>query len=154
MSKLVLARELHDSLVAMSRASLPNEACGLVGGVATEHGWEARSVHPVKNSLASPTAFALDGAAMIDAETRIDDSGNEVIGVWHSHPTSAPVPSMVDLANAAVYDPNGVFLQLVVSMQGFAPVVRAYLYGDETTNESGDTNGQLLRKYWLVRFGS
>ena len=144
----------------MARAALPNEACGLIGGTTTDGGWHAASVHPVKNTLASPTAFALDGAAMIDAENRIDDAGNELLGVWHSHPSAEAVPSPTDLADAARYDPHGVLLQVLVSMQGFAPQVRAYRYGPAdhavTTADPGDYSdvGEPLRKYWLVRLGS
>ncbi len=100
----------------------------------------------MSNSLASPTAFALDGAEMIAAEDRVDAAGDELIGVWHSHPTSEAVPSATDLADAAIYDPNATLLQVLVSMQGFAPQVRAYRYETDPADP--------LRKYWLVRLGS
>ena len=153
MTTLLLGRDLHDSLVAMSRAALPYEACGVIGGERVENGWRALSIHPVKNSLASATAFALDGAGMIAAEDRIDAAGNELIGVWHSHPTSAPIPSDTDLADASRYDPAGVFVHVLVSMQGFAPQVRAYQYGSVSPGLD-PYDGEPLRKYWLVRFGS
>ena len=82
---------------------------------------------------------------MIAAEKRICEDGHEVIGVWHSHPTSPPVPSETDLGDAAVYDPSGCFVQVLVSMQGFAPQVKAYSY-------AGGVDP--LRKYCLVRLGS
>ena len=146
MQELLLPTELHDRLVSISRAALPNEACGLLGGSRAGELVTVTSVHPVKNSLASPTRFALDGQGMIDAEHKIDDADEMLVGAWHSHPTSSPVPSETDLADAAIYDPSGSMLQVLVSMQGFAPQVRAYRYGaaDDPT----------LRKYWLVRIGS
>ena len=96
----------------------------MIGGVERKAGsggvdettWEARSIVPVSNSLQSPTAFALDGAGMIEAEERIDKSGDEVIGVWHSHPTSEAVPSATDLRDAERYDPFAVFVHVIVSM--------------------------------------
>ena len=138
---------------------MPNEACGLIGGVRSvgqssdERStdpfgdiWEARSVIPVKNAKMSPTTFALDGAEMIAAEERLDELGDEVIGVWHSHPTSQAIPSETDLSDAKQYDPNGVFVHVIVSMQGFAPIVSAYSYREDARHP--------LRKYWLVRLGS
>lgn len=140
----------------MSRAALPNEACGLIGGKKTSTEYEAVSVHSVKNAASSPTVFALDGQGMIDAETRIDDAGHELLAVWHSHPTTAAVPSQVDLADAHKYDPHGSLLHVLVSMQGFAPQVRAYRYGCSQHVGEGDdeADGQTLRKYCLVRLGS
>ncbi len=144
--ELRLSIELHDRLVSIARAMLPNEACGLIGGTRADDLLIVTSVHAVTNEKAAPTAFALDGQGMIDAENRIDAAGDVVLGVWHSHPASSAVPSATDLADAAIYDPGGSMLQVLVSMQGFAPQVRAYRYGagDEPT----------LRKYWLVRIGS
>ena len=83
---------------------------------------------------------------MIEAEERIDAAGNEVIGVWHSHPTSEAVPSETDLSDAQHYDPFAVFVHVIVSMQGFTPVMRAYSYRNRADYP--------LRKYWLVRLGS
>ena len=85
-------------------------------------------IHPVLNELASPTAFALDGQSMIDAEEMIDASGREVVGVMHSHPTSEAAPSERDVHDAARYDPAGTLVHLIVSMQGFAPTIRAFRY--------------------------
>lgn len=74
----------------------------------------------------------MDGLAMIAAERAIDDRGDDLIGVLHSHPTSQAFPSDRDLADAARYDPHSVFVQLIVSLQGFAPTVRAFRYGQST----------------------
>lgn len=77
----------------------------------------------------------MDGQSMIDAEEAIETSGRQVVGVMHSHPTSEAAPSARDVRDAAVYDPAGTFVHLIVSMQGFAPVIRAFRYagpGDAT----------------------
>jgi len=148
MPSLVLPPDLRARLIDIARAALPNEACGLLGGQQTSgvrNGGSSTgavagvvsvaSVHPVRNDAASPTRFALDGQGMLDAERRIDDAGQVVLGVFHSHPSSAAVPSVRDLADAAVFDPAGVWVHVIVSMQGFAPNVAAYMYGDGGATE-------------------
>ncbi len=117
--------------MGLSRAALPLEACGLLSGPAdiewsSEPVGEVWQLWPVANARSSPIAFELDGAEMLAAEKRIDDLGHVVVGVMHSHPTSEAVPSSRDVADASAFDPFGSLVHLVVSMQGFAPTVRAW----------------------------
>lgn len=125
----------------MARSALPWEACGLVAGpVGPSPNSEGRdgedagedlrveAFHSVANALRSPTSFALDGEEMMAAERAIDAAGQTLVGVWHSHPTSAAAPSPHDLNDAHGYDPNAELVQVIVSMQGFSPSVRAFRY--------------------------
>ena len=129
---LRLPTELRERCVNIARAALPNEACALLEGV--DHGPRSdllsiTGIHPVTNTRRSPTAFALDGAEMIAAEERIGRGHGRVVGVLHSHPTSQAFPSCTDLADALRYDPAHRWVQLIVSMQGFTPTIRAFRYG-------------------------
>jgi proteasome lid subunit RPN8/RPN11 len=117
--------------VSIARASLPNEACGLLAGRLESSGLVVVSaVIPVENSLRSPTAFALDGDGMIRAEEAIDATSDKLIGVMHSHPSSEAVASARDLADATTYDPGAHLIHVIVSMQGFSPTLRAYRYDE------------------------
>ena len=78
----------------------------------------------------SPTAFALDGQSMIDAEKRIETDGYEILGVYHSHPTSPPEPSKRDRRDAAEYDPFGYLIHLIVSLASEEAEIRAWIYTD------------------------
>lgn len=128
MQSLVVPADLRGRLIDIARAALPNEACGFLAGSTTSDVATVRAVHPIRNALASPTAFALDGQGMIDAEQRIDAEGHQVVGVFHSHPASAAVPSVRDVDDAKRYDPNSAYLHVLVSMQGFVPTIRAYRF--------------------------
>lgn len=136
-----MTHAVRNMAMAMGRSALPNEACGLVSGLHLPL-WDDEStvrvtrILRVHNTAASPARFALDGQAMMDAEARIRDVGEEVIGVVHSHPVSPAVPSATDLADARLYDPESIWLQLIVSMQGFAPNIRAWRF-PAATDESG-----------------
>lgn len=131
-----LAAGVHDRLIAIARAALPNEACGLLAGLAlpdADAPVVVSAVWPVANSLRSPHRFALDGAGMLDAEDRIEAAGRIVIGVFHSHPTSQAVPSATDRADAERWDPQHRFVHAIISMQGFVPTVRVWrLHGTES----------------------
>ncbi len=130
---VALPELLRRRAVDAARAALPNEACGLL--VAEEPtDWSAATLRvvdlvPIANSLASPSSFALEGQAMLDAEIRIDAAGRHTIGVYHSHPTSEARPSPTDVADAVGYDPDHVLVHLLASLQGFAPTVRAWRFG-------------------------
>lgn len=131
-----LALDLHDlfgQLIGMARAALPHEVCGLLVGPAPID-WDGSDpivvsgVERVRNVANSPMRFVLDPESMLNAEREINEAGFVVVGVMHSHPTSEATPSTTDLADALVYDPQAVFVQVIVSMQGFAPTIRAWRY--------------------------
>jgi proteasome lid subunit RPN8/RPN11 len=80
---------MRDHVMAFS----PEEACGLLGG---RHG-AVRMVLPVLNALRSPTRFRMDPEGQLAAMSRIEDEGEEIIGIYHSHPSGPPHPSATDL---------------------------------------------------------
>ena len=131
---VVFPEPLRRHAIDVARATLPNEACGLLAA-AEPADWAAAAavavvdLVPVANSLASPSAFALDGKSMLDAEARIEADGRRSIGVYHSHPASEARPSVRDVDDAAAYDPDHMLLHLIASLQGFAPTVRAWRFG-------------------------
>jgi proteasome lid subunit RPN8/RPN11 len=128
--------DLHDlsgQLVGMARAALPNEVCGLLIGPAAID-WNSgqpivvSGIERVRNAAESATSFVLDPESMLAVERTVDEAGLVVMGVVHSHPTSEARPSASDLADATIYDPQAVYVQVIISMQGFAPTIRAWRY--------------------------
>lgn len=76
---------------------LPYEACGLLAG----HGECVLEVLPVKNVDRSTVSFRMDPQEQVRAYFRIEDSGMEVVGIFHSHPQGPSWPSERDMAEAA-----------------------------------------------------
>lgn len=75
----------------------PHEACGLIGG----QGLQAQMVVPVANIATTPhDTFYMDPVAMVKALRVFDQQGLTLIGIYHSHPQSAPIPSPVDIQQA------------------------------------------------------
>jgi proteasome lid subunit RPN8/RPN11 len=83
---------------------LPNEACGLLGGLAGE----VQAVYPVTNQLRSPVAYEMDPAEQIQAMLAIEDIGWEITAIFHSHPAGPPAPSPTDIAQA--FYPESIYL--------------------------------------------
>src|SRR4051812_11159791 len=104
-------------MIAQAQAERPLECCGLLAGnvvlqpasldpvVGTEGmgvmGTPVAQVthrYPLANSLASPTEYLSDAKGMFDAVRDMRRLETEIVAVYHSHPTSHPVPSRTDLA--------------------------------------------------------
>jgi proteasome lid subunit RPN8/RPN11 len=115
-----ISRALIDEMVAHAREDLPNECCGMIGG----RDGEATSVVRVENAAASPLRYEMDPQGQFDALKAIEDAGEELIGIYHSHTRSAAYPSQTDV-NEAVMWPEQVYV--IVSLEDAeAPDVKAY----------------------------
>jgi [CysO sulfur-carrier protein]-S-L-cysteine hydrolase len=118
-----ISSSLIDEMVAHAREDLPNECCGMIGGVAGE----ATSVVRVENAAASPLRYEMDPQGQFDALKSIEDGGEELLGIYHSHTRSAAYPSQTDV-NQAVAWPEQVYV--IVSLAEEEPEVKAYLLQD------------------------
>lgn len=94
----------------------PNEGCGFVAG----KGDVATKVYPVRNVLASPVAYRMDGEAQVAAWYEMEERGERPIAIYHSHPQGRAYPSETDIAEAT-FD-----LPYVIVALSPAPKVRAF----------------------------
>ncbi|HEX6666116.1 MAG TPA: M67 family metallopeptidase [Solirubrobacterales bacterium] len=118
-----ISQQLIDEMVAHAREDLPNECCGMVGG----RDGEATSVVRVVNSAASPLRYEMDPQGQYNALKAIEDGGDELLAIYHSHTKSAAYPSQTDV-NQAVAWPEQVYL--IVSLAEPEPDVKGYLLAD------------------------
>ena len=56
-----------------------------------------RAVEVVTNVNASPDRFSMDAGDLIRAYERAASAGMDVVGIFHSHPSSEAFPSETDL---------------------------------------------------------
>ena len=111
-----ITRDQWEQLVAHAREEAPNECCGYL----RLRDSAVDEVFRAVNERASPYGYEL-GFEALRAANELDDEGHGV-GIYHSHPRSAPEPSQTDI-NLAQY-PG--WLQLIVSLENDEPLVRAW----------------------------
>ena len=73
------------------------EACGLLlGQIDGQGNWHIERAHPLRNIRNSPVYFEFAPEDLLAAEL---DYPNEIVGVYHSHPTGLAVASSTDRDN-------------------------------------------------------
>jgi len=128
-----LPAALGDELVAWARAGYPNEAWGIVAGTAPhEAGGAPLRFHPMTNAAASPYRYKDDPQEQLQVVLALDDAGETVWGIFHSHVRSPAEPSPTDVSLA--YYPDALYL--IGSLADMAaPIIRAWSIRDGAVAE-------------------
>jgi proteasome lid subunit RPN8/RPN11 len=122
---LQLSRSAYLDLVAHLYDGLPDEACGLIGGVPAADGSGGAAVaafYPSPNVAASSRVYTIDPKTHLRADRDAEDRGMEIVGVVHSHTHTEPYPSPTDVAQA----PDPSWHYVIVSFRQGPPVLRSY----------------------------
>lgn len=118
---LRLPRKLAEQLLAEAAARPGIEVCGLLGGSAGQ----VTSVYPVDNIASNKAqAFLLEPQGQILAMRSMRERGEELVGIYHSHPHGPAAPSAEDLRLAAY--PNVYYL--IISLGGQSPRLYGFFY--------------------------
>jgi [CysO sulfur-carrier protein]-S-L-cysteine hydrolase len=94
---LLLPRHFYIAMVQHAQAESPNECCGLFAGVREGDVLRVLARHPLVNEAASPIEFFSQPRSMFDAVKAMRKDGHKILAIYHSHPTSEPIPSKTDL---------------------------------------------------------
>jgi proteasome lid subunit RPN8/RPN11 len=115
---VIVRQSALDTAVSHARETAPAECCGvLLGGPdVVTHARRARNLATDQNR------FLIDPKDHFDARREARAHGLDVVGFYHSHPRSAPLPSPTDLTEAAYPD----HLYLIVGLAGEEADVRLY----------------------------
>jgi [CysO sulfur-carrier protein]-S-L-cysteine hydrolase len=120
-----IPQPMIDEMVAHAREDLPNECCGLIGGV----GDEAQTLYRARNSFASPFSYRVDpGDQYRIIEKEMRERAEELLAIYHSHTKSPAYPSQTDLNEAESW-PEQVYL-IVSLADPEAPDVKAFWLKD------------------------
>jgi proteasome lid subunit RPN8/RPN11 len=122
-----MPRHLLDELIAHARAEAPNECVGII----TTRDGVARRVITATNAAASPLRYELDPRELLRIHEAVDESGDELGAIYHSHTRSGPVPSQTDI-NLAFY-PDALYV--IVGLKADEPDVRAWRIVDGEVSE-------------------
>jgi proteasome lid subunit RPN8/RPN11 len=91
---LQLRQSDYQQMIQHVMRALPEEACGIVGGIRNT----SKVVFDVENSLHSPVRFLMEANGQVRALIDIENSGLELLAIYHSHPTGPATPSPTDLS--------------------------------------------------------
>ncbi len=93
--------QLKEQILEQALSRPVEEVCGLAGGT----GNQVNSIYPVTNIAADPKhQFLMAPEEQFETMRRIRESGEEMIGIYHSHPESPAEPSATDIEMAAYPD--------------------------------------------------
>jgi proteasome lid subunit RPN8/RPN11 len=118
--ELSIPNQIVEQMLFHARRENPLECCGLLGGI----GHEARSIYMLENEAHSPIEF-LSTIGLIRPFIQMRERGEELLAIYHSHPSSAAVPSLTDCERN--YYPDTI--HLIISLAGEIPVIRAFRLG-------------------------
>jgi len=118
---LYLTREQMEVILQHAQHELPDEACGLLGGL----DGRVQKVYPLPNAQRSSVYYEAEPQALLAAILEMESHGWEPVplGIYHSHPYSEAYPSATDVKLA--YYPDAVYL-IVSPTRYDQPTVRAF----------------------------
>lgn len=115
---LIIPKILFQDMINHCKNELPYETCGILSGkdenVLTR--WEFHSPFKFRHR------FLIKKDLVHEVLEKVKKKQEDVIGIYHTHPTTDPIPSHVDIKNHP--DPN--VLMIIVSFRSCEPKVKCY----------------------------
>lgn len=121
---LTISAAIADEMLAHARAEVPNEACGLLAG--DLGAGVASAYYPARNAEASPLRYDVHPDDLVRIVFGIEDAGEDLVGIFHSHTHTPAVPSPTDLRTAQYPDAFYVLATLSDPDAGPADALRAW----------------------------
>ena len=116
---VALPRQLAEEIIAHAREGLPEEICGVIRGRGLTAYEVVRGVNVADERTQN---YTVDPQTLL-LQFEFEDAGDEMMGIYHSHPDSEAYPSATDAWNA--YYPDAVYF--ICSLEDrAAPAIRAF----------------------------
>ncbi len=115
-----------------AQAELPNECCGMLAGHRDEDKLRVTAWFPLINEAASPREYRSEANSMFRADKERRRLGLEFVAVYHSHPTSAPIPSWTDLERRY----SGDVVDFIISLKDPEPALRGWWLTEDAFTEA------------------
>ena len=105
---LMIRADLVEAMVAHARADHPDEACGVLPG---PEGSDRPERHvAMVNAERSPTFYRFDAQEQLKVWRGLEESGDAVVVIYHSHTATEAYPSRTDVGLAAEPDAHYVLI--------------------------------------------
>jgi [CysO sulfur-carrier protein]-S-L-cysteine hydrolase len=121
--------EMRDEIVAHAREEAPNECCGMIG----VRDGAAVSLYRARNAEQSPLRYVVHPQDQFRIMEQMDERGEELGAIYHSHTKSPAVPSQTDI-NLAEGWPDPLYVICSIADSG-SPELRAFAIRDERVEE-------------------
>lgn len=125
MKQVLIAKSILQKMIAHALQEAPNECCGVIGGT----GNRLETWYPMRNDQSSPTRYFGNPPDLFSAVKSMRNQGEEMTGIYHSHPTSPAYPSTTDI------EENGYpgLYYFIISLAGEEPDVQCFHILEEGT---------------------
>lgn len=134
---LVIPVHILEEMISHCREVYPNEACGMLSG----EGREVATIHKMTNVNNSPVRYEMDSREQFKAQRDMRVRKYSLLGIYHSHPSTAAYPSHTDVERA-LWDGRPLFedvVYLIISLAEEAPTVKAFSIREGGVKEVGIT---------------
>ncbi|MBI2094861.1 MAG: M67 family metallopeptidase [Candidatus Omnitrophica bacterium] len=126
---ITLPRKIYDRMIEHAKKGYPNEACGILAGLARS---EVSEFFPMRNADESSISYFMDPREQLEVFKKMRTAGLEMNGIFHSHVASVAAPSQKDRRLAFYPDAS----YLIVSLSDLdRPVLRSFKIKDEMVAE-------------------
>ena len=122
MSIIRMEYHLYDEIVRHAKVNLPEEACGLLAGKVEGECKTVQKVYFLENTDHAEDHFTMDPKEQLQAVKDMRSKGYQMLGNWHSHPSSPSRPSEEDIKLA--YDSKASYT--IISLMAENPVYNSF----------------------------
>jgi proteasome lid subunit RPN8/RPN11 len=117
--RLVVPGTIRDEIIAHARDHAPRECCGVIAG---KDGALAH-LHRLTNLEQGNNRYLFDDEEFYKVYWEIENRGEELISVYHSHPVTVAYPSTTDVEFA--FWPEAIYLICSLEFEQ-SPVIRGF----------------------------
>ncbi len=121
---IYITKDDYNLIISHAKNNLPEEACGLLGGVVDGEDKYVKKVYLLENTDHSNEHFTMSPQAQLQSIKDMRQNGYVLLGNWHSHPESPSRPSEEDKRLAM----DTKIRYLILSLMDIdAPVLNAFV---------------------------
>jgi len=109
-------------MLAHAQSEMPNECVGILSGRIAAGNAHVLRGYSLVNDLVSPTEYHSKPESLFAVAREMRLLGHTLLVVYHSHPTSDPIPSRKDLERNNYPDA----IHIIISLKSGTPLARAW----------------------------